>query len=307
MRRTAQLPPELADLARRRYGVLGIRDIDDRLSRHELAGLVARGVLDHPHRGVYRVVAAPRSFRQRAAVAVAAYGPPVAASHLTAARLWGAEVAPREVEVTLPGRRSGRRELAAVHHAELPPDEVGVRLHLPVTVPGRTVVDLATGPCRQPDATVLQVLDDLAGARQLTPAALADAVDAAHRRRVPGHRRLDALLGPHLEALGGGADSALEGRVHRAIVAAGVPQPVRQHQAVVDGRVRLLDLAWPPVLLAVQVDGYRWHGGRRRFDDDRWLDSALAELGWLVVRVTSAMDLAVVAARVARAHAARTR
>lgn len=274
------------------------------MTRHELRGLLAHGVLDRPCRGVYRLVGAQPTFRQRAAIAVAAHGAPVALSHLAAARLWGAEVPGAPIELTVPVSRSRRSATAIVHGGHLVPGEVVERHGLPVTSAGRTVVDLATGPDPQPDEAVLRVVDDLAGARHLSQVELAGAVAAAHVRRAHHHRHLDVLLAPVLEG-NGSADSALEARYHRAVLAAGLPQPIRQHQVLVEGRVRLLDMAWPPALLALQVDGYRWHGGRRRFDDDRALDAALAELGWLVVRATSAMDPDEVAARLLRAHGRR--
>lgn len=70
---------------------------------------------------------------------------------------------------------------------------------------------------------------------------------------------------------------------------AGLPDPIREHRFA-PGRRWRFDLAWPDRMLAVEVDGGTWIGGRHTsgvgFEADCVkLNEALC-LGWRVLRVT---------------------
>ncbi|MFL5823802.1 MAG: endonuclease domain-containing protein [Solirubrobacteraceae bacterium] len=67
------------------------------------------------------------------------------------------------------------------------------------------------------------------------------------------------------------------------IRAAGLPEP-RLEAPVLGFR---LDLFWPDLCLAVEVDAYGTHGSPARFEADRRRDARLlAEMGIIVIRVT---------------------
>lgn len=95
-------------------------------------------------------------------------------------------------------------------------------------------------------------------------------------------RRLLDELGRGVAAL----ESALEAAVWRVLVQSDLSRPVRQHPVVVDGRSLRLDFAWPDALVAVEADGYAFHGGRRAFVDDRARLAALVAAGWRVIPAT---------------------
>ena len=62
---------------------------------------------------------------------------------------------------------------------------------------------------------------------------------------------------------------------------AGLPQPVRQYEIWVDGVfVARVDLAYPPFRLAMELDGFRWHAGRRAFRSDRMRRNRVEAAGW---------------------------
>jgi hypothetical protein len=108
------------------------------LERYRRDGLL---VVVYP--GAYRLVGAPLSWRQRTMAAGLAYGRPVAASHRSAAVLWGLEgVAAKECELTIPHTRSGRFAGILTHRAPLPPADLTRRERIPVTSVGRTLLDL---------------------------------------------------------------------------------------------------------------------------------------------------------------------
>ena len=63
--------------------------------------------------------------------------------------------------------------------------------------------------------------------------------------------------------------------------------PTPQYEIHAGGRlVARVDLAYPSRLLAIEADGFRWHSIRADFERDARRHSALASLGWRVVRVT---------------------
>ncbi|WP_158657508.1 endonuclease domain-containing protein [Blastococcus saxobsidens] len=68
-----------------------------------------------------------------------------------------------------------------------------------------------------------------------------------------------------------------------------VPPPVRQHQLLLgDGRRVHLDAAWPAARVAVELDGAAFHGSRKQRERDLRRDTALAALGWVVLRFSYA-------------------
>jgi very-short-patch-repair endonuclease len=67
---------------------------------------------------------------------------------------------------------------------------------------------------------------------------------------------------------------------------------VCQHEVREGGRVLArVDFAYPDLRIAIEVDGYRWHSGRARWERDLGRRNDLTALGWRVVHVTSS-DLA---------------
>jgi very-short-patch-repair endonuclease len=52
------------------------------------------------------------------------------------------------------------------------------------------------------------------------------------------------------------------------------------------GHVRDLDVAFPALLLAIEVDGWAWHSEPTRFQADSAAWNRLDALGWHVLHVT---------------------
>jgi hypothetical protein len=108
-------------------------------------------------------------------------------------------------------------------------------------------------------------------------------------RRIVSDARFDKRLDGDAVArlLGHGpapTRSALQDMFQTAVVdTTGLPQPLTD--TVVEGFE--VDAAWPDHRLVVELDGWAAHGGRHAFATDRERDAALAERGWLVVRITS--------------------
>ena len=74
-----------------------------------------------------------------------------------------------------------------------------------------------------------------------------------------------------------------------------------QYQLVLDGRVLVLDIAWPWWRVAAEVDGWGAHGRSwSKFVDDRSRMNLLEAHGWRVAHLTAAMDKATVLRDVGR-------
>lgn len=74
------------------------------------------------------------------------------------------------------------------------------------------------------------------------------------------------------------------------IRAAGLPAPAREHSPI-PGRRWRIDFAWPAQLVALEVEGGIYSGGRHTrpagFNADAEKYNALAIAGWVVLRVTT--------------------
>lgn len=229
--------------------------------------------------GVYAVGRVALSRRGRWSAAVLACGGGAALSHSAAAALWRilpAADGPVDVTVPTPGgrRRSGLR----VHRApSIDAEEVARHDGIPVTVPARTILDLA--------------------ASGVSGRALERAADEAERLRLCDEDELAATIARHGGRAGTGVLKRLlrEHEVGSTLTRSeleelflalcrdrGLPAPLVN--------VKLLgltvDFLWPGGALVVEVDGRARHDTRRGFQDDRDRDSLLAAQGYRTLRFT---------------------
>lgn len=284
--------PVLLDLAAHQYGLATRGQIEAALTRGLFDRRVAEGVLVRVAPRVWRVGAAPASWRQRVMAACLSIGPPVAASHHSAAELWRIEeVARQRIHLTVPRHRGGgvgdglRASGVVVHRAELPTASITERYDLPVTTVARTLVDLA-GVVPQADELLAKIADSLDRRRLLDLDALRR--ERLARRQARGGRIVDGLLQRWGVDPEGGGDSVAEDEVYGWLVDGGLPIPAKQHEvSLPGGGLARLDLAYPLQRIAIEFDGFRYHRGRDAFDHDRARLGELAALGWLVVPVTA--------------------
>jgi very-short-patch-repair endonuclease len=235
---------------------------------------VAGGWLVRIHEGVYQVgvFAGPLG---REMAALLACGPQAAISHNSAVFVLG--VAPRPsgpAEVSSVGgiRRRGVRahRVAALDSADV------VEWHgLRITAPGRTLVDLAD---TTPPAELERLVEEIQVQRLATPADLLGAIGRGAGR--PGVRKLrtacDFIDEPAFTR------SEAERRLRRLVNAAELPMP-RLNVRVAGWEV---DAVWDRQRLVVEVDGYRYHRTRAKFERDRRKDAKLLVAGYRVLRIT---------------------
>jgi len=238
--------------------------------------------------GVYRLAGVPVTWEQRALAAVLVAGPEAVVSHQAAAVLLGISgFRPGRVHITVPPAGSARNPLATVHRSPLGRQERSVRNHIPVTAPARTLADVGRTATRD---LLEEAVDDVLCRRLVSLDRLADAAPA----------RLRTVL----QAWTPGAlpGSPAEMALVRRLLDAGLAHPVRQYWiAAAHARV---DLAYPAQRIAIELDSFRWHGGRRGFDSDRSRGNRIVAAGWQLLRATPGGDPAGIVGAVSRLCAA---
>lgn len=236
--------------------------------------------------GVYRLAGVPETWRQRLLTACLVGGIDSVASHRSAGALKNLPgTSEGIVEISVPNGRRMRRSAVIVHRVrDLAPVDVTVVDAIPVTTPTRTLIDLASVV----SVDVLEEALDDALRRRLTsvPRLLwrLDELGKAGRVGVTAVRELLALRG----GPGSTPQSVMETRFLQVLRRSRLPMPVCQYEIRDNGRVVAVpDFAYPDARLAIEVDGYRWHSGRARWQRDLERRNMLSTVGWQVIHVTS--------------------
>jgi very-short-patch-repair endonuclease len=276
------------------------------ISPKQIHRLIAEGWLVPVRPGVF-VLGGLRTWHQAVMAAVLAAGSGAVASHSTAAVLWGLPGVERS-STELSTSRPDRRRLEGVRaHRTLAflGCEHTIRERIPVTTVARTIVDVS-GRYSVPQLGrmtdhglrrgMLRIVDLRKCVAGLAPA------PGRHPNKI--HRVLRRRLTGY-EA----GESDLEMRFVRALVGSGLPEPVQQHSVTLGSRRCRIDLAYPDLMIAIEVDGWEFHRTRTAFDQDRARANDLVVAGWHVLRFTSTMtnEQAVSTTAEARAQLGRSR
>jgi hypothetical protein len=177
-------------------------------------------------------------------------------------------------------------------------DEIEETYGIRVTAPPRTALDIA---CRYPTDEAVTAIDSLARATGLRPADV-----QLLARRYPGRRGINRAR-ITLDLVDSGAESPRETWLRLVLTRAGIPRP--QTQIAVHDEfgqlIACLDMGWQDVMVAVEYEGDHHRTDRRQFNKDIRRTEILADLGWIVVRVTSEDCEADIIRRVGAARASR--
>jgi very-short-patch-repair endonuclease len=273
-------------MAERQQGVVSrAQALGSGLSSSSIDRLTTAGLWKAPYPGVYRLwreTTEAGRWQQDLSAGVLWLGAPCAISHRAAAALWELDgFRSLVVELSTTRNRQSRRPETCVHRVgSLPRADVCIRSRLPVTTVARTIIDLAT--MAAPEDVEL-AMESAIRRRLTSPARL-----ETQLRRAPaamkGREKLVALLA-HMPATA--TESALETRIWRVLLNAGLPEPIRQFE-VLDGLrlVARLDFAYPEAGLAIEADGYRFHSGRSDWRRDLTRRNVLTGLGWTILHAT---------------------
>jgi very-short-patch-repair endonuclease len=260
---------------------------------HLLASGASRSAWDRLHRagqlvrvhpGVSRLAVIQAEPIHALHAAVLAGGPGSLVSHLSAAWLWGAEVSPDPVDLTVLDRGRGLHLDGVRVHRPRNISGLGPtrRRGLPTTDPLRTLLDV--GAVAGPEVVAI-VAETFLVRRYLGLVTLRRAM-AAHAG--PGRRSFGPLRTVLDDWQIGDVppDSVLEVAMARLLHAHRLPSAVFHHVVVTPARSYELDFALVEQRIDVEVDGWAFHGGRAAFEADRARDAELVAIGWLVLRFT---------------------
>jgi very-short-patch-repair endonuclease len=272
----------IAELARRQYGVVARRQLvqlglgEDAIDRR-----LAIGRLHRIHPGVYAVGhrLVPKQGWWMAAVLASAPG--TVLSHRSAAALWElVGYSEGAVHVTL-ARKSTPAKWIRRHRSVLPADEITVAAGIPVTIPPRTIFDLAA---TEPAETVEHLLRESEFRELRATLSLPDLLE-----RYPGRRGAQRVR-QALERVGGEPPGrrreGLEQRFAPFLRRHRLPFPRFNDWILLDSGRFQVDCHWPGSGQVVELDGWKGHGTRSAFREDRARDRALRVAGYSVTRLT---------------------
>jgi very-short-patch-repair endonuclease len=239
----------------------GQREVDEALRT---------GALIRSSRGRYALPTSPE-FVQRANAFAGVL------SHRSAAMHWGwaQKTVPTRAEVTIPRNRRltvGARELILPHWADLEADDVDGL----VTTRRRTLVDCMRN---LPLDESLPIVDSALRADDLTHRELVGVADATRGR---GRARIRAVASVATSKAANAFESALRGQ---ALLVPGLN--VQAQLAVPVPGTRLVlhpDLADPVLRIALDAEGFEWHGESAALTRDCRRYNTLGLLGWQVIR-----------------------
>jgi hypothetical protein len=268
----------LAVLAARQHGVVSIRQLKRTFgySDRSVAKAVAAGRLHRVQRGVYAVGHLNLTLHGRCLAAVLACGPRALLSHYSAAWLLGLlPTQPIPVHVTTPVSRSRRPPICLHHSRTLADEDRALEDGIPVTAVPRTLLDVAAAA--RPDCLRRM----LKRAEELKVFDL-DAVESLLGRcgGHPGANRLRRALALYRPPRF--TRSELERYFLDLAEQAGLPRTVTGfNEAGYE-----LDVYWPELRFAVELDVFETHGTRESFEEDRLRQEDLKLAGVELTRVT---------------------
>jgi very-short-patch-repair endonuclease len=183
--------------------------------------------------------------------------------------------------VTVPRTAGHSRKGITVHRIRsLTATDITRVRGIPCTTVPRTLLDLADVLDRQKlERAIAQA--EVMGVFDLN--ALNDVLDRGSGRR--GSVRLRTILDEYEEGTTL-TQSELEELVRAICLTVGVDRPQVNEWISLDGGAVQVDLLWRKQELIVEVDGHRFHGNRRAFEQDRDRDQRLTLAGYRVVRFT---------------------
>jgi hypothetical protein len=277
---------ELARTVGSNHGVFTAADatrfgIDERGRRYR----VSAGRWRRLYQGVYQLEGTPTTWRSALVAACCAGGELAAASHRSAAKLWGlAGGREGQLEISCPRWRRSQHRGLLVHETKLTRDVDFTAIDgIPVTSVARTLLDLGA-VCR---STVVEMALDGALRRDLVSLSeLRTTVDELARRGRDGCGILRGILADRSPE-NAVPESEPETRLRRVLIDHGLPVPVPQFVVRDHGRfVARVDFAYPDERIAIEYDSYEHHTGKLALVRDSARRNQLTAIDWSVVTAT---------------------
>lgn len=268
---------ELASLAHRQHGVVSIRQLRKvGYSYSSVEKGVAGGRLHRLHQGVYAAGHTNLSLQGRCLAAVLGCGPSSLLSHFSAGWLLGLiSTRPIPIHVTTPVPRK-RRGSVRIHHSRTLIDaDRALEQGIPVTSVARTALDLAAVLRFRSLRRLIRRSEELE-VFDLPDFHSVLARNRGHRGTASLERAIAIYEPPRLTR------SELERDFLALVEECGLGSPITAFN--VAGYE--LDIYWPDLRFAVELDVYATHGTHEPFEEDRLRDEDLKLAGIELTRVT---------------------
>jgi very-short-patch-repair endonuclease len=251
------------------------------LSPAQVQQRVANGQWTRRHSGVYVLSGTPASPRQDINVALAAVpgGMTAAASHLTAAWLWGfLDRAPEPVHLLVPPECRTPLRFATLTRTKVRP-RVEMRNGLPCTSALRTLIDCAGVV---PRSRLVDLVDRSTAAGAISLSTIDRELRRTNRTsHLPGRSILVRSFTDR-GVLGGPTPSVLESRAARLFNRPGLDD-LKAELVWGPNQEYRLDYADPEVKLAIEFDGFAWHASSERKRRSERRRRKLGRANWLVL------------------------
>lgn len=224
--------------------------------------------------GVYQLDHRPLTWKDQLMAAVLAAGDGAYASHRAALVLWGLDgISSAPVEITVP-HSHGPVPVGTILHRTRRPVDGTILVSIPVTSVERTLLDCAS---LLPEMIVAKAVES-ALRKRLTP------VERLYRflkevggRGVKGTVRLRRVLNARVSETSTGSGSETEALYH--LRQGGAKEPVLQYRFIAaDGTPIIVDLYWPDIRKAVEIDGLDAHDSADKLDHDLQRQNKLMDL-----------------------------
>lgn len=230
--------------------------------------------------GVYALRSSTPCWLQSQLGAVLWAGQGSAASGRAGGALWGFDGLDEDV-VEISTLNRVRSQDIIVHHVS----DIGSttqKKRIPVTDQYRTILDLA-GLVDVP--TLEAALDSGLRARILHIPVLQQAIECSSGKR--GIRKLKKLAEERTQSLGL-TRSKLEALVSDFLRRHGIHGGQRNYVLIIDGKfIACLEVAWPDMKVAIEVDSRRWHMGHAVWERDSARYATVTSHDWRILPVTS--------------------
>lgn len=284
-------------LSSRQHGAFAVYQLKELgIKDGSIHRICANPIFTRSSRGVYTVSNIPETWSMHAMIAVLKAGSDALLSHESA--LINLKLLNRgfvslrnrksvQYHVTLP-RESGKRFTSSTHRSIYKEDLF--KKTMVNSIPQVPVeIAIIESMRHLPDQFRSSVIDG-AILRQLTSAkklqfCLSQLWPAPGRSK----SRVEELVKSYVEDPKNLAktESVLEARVLRIVSRITNEKIVTQHWVTVGGNRYRVDIAVPSKMLAIEVDGFEFHGSREVFDKDKKRQNDLVAAGWTVLRFTA--------------------
>ncbi|HVE63168.1 MAG TPA: hypothetical protein VNB94_05145 [Mycobacteriales bacterium] len=257
-----------------RLSVLGV-------PRHHATNRVRDGRWQRIHEGVFYARTGPLGFESRCAAALAVLGPDAALDDETALVAWGLLTA---------GKGPKIRVVIAHRGSKRAPDSVVVRRRVGFSARSwheRNGLQVL----RLEHAVIAMSRRRPGSARGLLSSAVQKGMTTADRLRgavlawpsIAGRARLLLLIAD----IDGGSRSELECAVLDGVRRSDLPIPQRNYALLIEGRRLWLDMCYPALRIAIEIDGKAYHVLAEDWEDDLERQNDIVLDGWLILRFST--------------------